>query len=116
MILSYNQLGSTWTDFRDKTISKGQDVAVKKFREKGVQVFIKTDLGKEFLVYDSADVSVNKKGKSFVQFGVKVKDRNGKILTSYGEYPPTSGIKRSLIFGGALLGAWVLYKGVKNFY
>jgi len=105
---------SEWVKFRDKVTSSARTKAVKRFREKGIQVFVKTDLGKEKLVYDSAVISDNK--QSLVKFGVKIKDRNGNIITEYGQYPPTSSAKQAIILGTALIGGWTIFKGIKNFY
>lgn len=111
-----NDSGSAWTHFRDKVVGNAKNKAVKSFKEKGLRVYLKTDLGKEILVYNSANVNNKSQNNGIIQYAVKVIDKNGKIITEYGQYPKTNFIKVAAISAVGLVGLWTLYKGVKNFY
>lgn len=98
---------SDWTDLRDKFVSgvASQDV----------RVYVKTNLGKEVLIYDSGNPSVAEKGgESFIKYGIKVKNQNDVELFNYGSYPRTNYFIIAGLVGSASLGLFIILKGLKS--
>lgn len=104
---------SGFDDLKDKVVDK----LVDSIDDAGVQVYVKTDLGGEIKVYDSDDPSVEKKsGSTFIKYGIKVKNRNGKELMSYGEYPKTNYIKMLAVVGVVGTGLFIALSGIKSLF
>lgn len=80
-----------------------------------VKIYVKTDLGKEVLVYDSGSpVEDNPESKSFIKYGIKIKNQNDKELFSYGDYPETNYLKLGGVAFVVAVGLFVTLKGLKG--
>lgn len=92
-------MGSPWTDFRDEAVNKLSAKAVQKFKREGIKVTAKTNLGKEFTIFDSAnfDMSGKPTANPFLKFGVKVTNKDGDVLTEYGAFPKTDYLKVGVV-------------------
>jgi len=56
----------------------------------GLEVVVKTNLGPELSVYKAGDTSPPSPLTKLLRVGVQVRDKSGRVLTSWGEWPPTS--------------------------
>lgn len=114
MIIKQNYMNSSWTDYRDSLVAKGQDKLLTQFKDEGIQVFIKTDLTPELKVFDSATLekSVNTNNPPIVNVGVRVIDKKGKELYNYGGFPETNPLKAIALYGGLAGLLYYAFKGL----
>src|SRR3569833_1623913 len=56
----------------------------------GLEVVVKTNLGPELTEYKTGDMSPPSPLAKLLRVGVQVRDKSGRVLTSWGEWPPTS--------------------------
>src|SRR3569623_1630471 len=56
----------------------------------GLEVVVKTKLGPELSVYKAGDTSPPSPLAKLLRVGVQVRDKSGRVLTSWGEWPATS--------------------------
>jgi len=56
----------------------------------GLEVVVKTNLGPELSVYKAGDTSPPSPLAKLLRVGVQVRDKSGRVLTSWGEWPATS--------------------------
>lgn len=84
--------------------------ALNEARDLGLTVSVKTDVTPEVTVFDAnAPIAT---GPGFLQAGIVVRDRTGKVIASYGDYPPINWFKvAALGLALAALGL-VLVRGV----
>lgn len=78
---------------------------------KGVKLYIKTNLGPEILAYDS-DTPDSAPG--FIKAGVRVTDREGNDVASYGGQPRTNYIVLGAIALMLTTGTTLLIRGLKK--
>ncbi|MFK5947953.1 MAG: hypothetical protein QM500_04170 [Methylococcales bacterium] len=102
-------------------LSELKDRAIEKVKKDGIQIWIKTDLGSSIKVYDSDAESLPGQSSddgafpTLVEYGVQVRNRNGKVLKKYNEFPKTNYVKLGLITGVGFIGLLIMAKGVKGF-
>ncbi len=116
MIIKQHYMNSSWTDYRDSLIVKGQDELLSRFQDEGIQVFIKTDLTPELKVFDSAtlDKAVNENSSPLVNVGVRIIDKKGKELYNYGGFPETNPVKSLALYGGLAGLLYLAFKGLRG--
>lgn len=91
-------------------VDRLQEYIVSEVQERGVKVFLKTDLGPELQIYDSAAPESSGEGLP-IKYGVKVRDSQGRTLGSYGGYPATNPIKAAVVGGVLGVGLFVIFAG-----
>lgn len=93
------------------TFDRLQEWAIDQYQEKGIQVFLKTDIGPELKIYDSDAPASNGEGLP-IKYGVQVRDRSGNSLGKYGDYPATNPVKAAAVLAVIGLGLFVLTAGI----
>lgn len=88
-----------------------QEVTVKAVDTRGVQVYLKTDIGPELKIYDSDAPASSGEGLP-IKYAVRVTDRQGNQLTGYGEPPATNPIKAAIFAGVILAGVYLALTGL----
>lgn len=80
-----------------------EDIAGSLINQESYQVYIKTNLGPEVMVYDSSAPSDDQPSilSGLVEAGISIRTSSGKELANYGGYPETN-ILLSLGLGGLI--------------
>jgi len=102
---------SVWDDLEAKAKQ-----AINKYDTEKLQVFIKTDLGKEVLVYDATQPAVNEKGgEAFIKYGIKIRNADtGEVIGKFNEYPKTNFIKLAGVSAVLLTGLYIGIRGIRK--
>lgn len=96
---------ATWEDF-------GRIVKDEFLEREGIQVFIKTDLGPAIMIYDSDAPVSNQPG--LIKGGVEIRERDGDVLTRFGDWPQTNYIKAGVITVSVLSLLYIIVQGIKK--
>lgn len=75
---------------------------------KDIKVYAKTNLGPELKIYDTS--SKPSKIPSILKVGIRVEDRKGNTIASYGGQPKTDYILLAGIFGSIFGLSFIVYK------
>lgn len=88
--------------------------AENKAYEKGIKIYVKTDLGKEVLVYDAQKPVSQTTGETndLIKVGITVKDKNGSVITNYGGNPKTNYLKVGLVVTPMLVMGFLMLRGI----
>jgi hypothetical protein len=79
--------------------------------ERGIKVFVKTDLGKEILVYDAREPQGKGGGTDIIKAGITIKDKDGSVITNYGGYPKTNYLKVAAVTVPILFVVFLMVRG-----
>lgn len=82
--------------------------------DNGVKIFVKTDLGKEILVYDAAAPVNQTTGETnnLIKVGISVRDKNGNVITNYGGNPKTNYFKVAAVVAPILIVGFLTLRGI----
>ena len=83
--------------------------AMNKAQERGLKVYVKTNLSPRLKVFDATDATG---GESFLKVGIEVKDKSGNDIMTYGTMPETNYILLGSIAAIISAAAFFMIRGV----